>query len=177
MSFADADDGGIFRSDDGGENWQRTNDDRGWRQRAWYYTHIYADTLSPDTVYVLNTSFGKSTDGGKSFSRIRVPHGDNHDLWIAPEDNQRMINANDGGANISFNGGGSWSRQDNQPTAQFYHVTTDHQFPYRVYGAQQDNSTVSISSRARPGRREEFHSVGGGESGYIAPHPEDPNID
>lgn len=175
-AIVESDKGGIFRSENGGKRWKRVNEDRGWRQRAWYYTHIFADTQNADTVYVLNTRFGKSTDGGKTFSSIRVPHGDNHDLWIAPNDNQRMVNANDGGANVSFNGGKSWSRQDMQPTAQFYHVITDNQFPYRVYGAQQDNSTLSISSRARPGPRAQFYSVGGGESGYIAPHPDDHNI-
>jgi photosystem II stability/assembly factor-like uncharacterized protein len=172
----EAEKGGLFRSDNGGETFRRVNDDREWQQRAWYYTHIYADTQDADTVYSLNVRFGKSKDGGRTFTYIRVPHSDNHDLWIAPEDNQRMINANDGGANVSFNGGASWSEQNNQPTAQFYHVAVDNQFPYRVYGAQQDNSTVSISSRQRLGRREEFFSVGGGESGYIAPHPENPDI-
>lgn len=172
----EADKGGLFRSEDGGESFRRVNDDREWQQRAWYYTHIYADTQDADTVYSLNVRFGKSKDGGKTFTFIRVPHGDNHDLWIAPEDNQRMINANDGGANVSFNGGASWSEQDNQPTAQFYHVSVDNQFPYRVYGAQQDNSTVSISSRQRLGRREEFYAPGGGESGYVVPHPENPDI-
>ena len=175
-AIVEADKGGIFRSDDGGESFRNVNDDRQWRQRAWYYTHIFADTQDADTVYVLNVQFGKSKDGGKTFSSIRVPHGDNHDLWIAPENNRRMIESNDGGANISFNGGRSWSRLDNQPTAQFYHVITDNSFPYRVLGAQQDNSTVSISSRARLGWREDFHAVGGGESGYIAPHPDNPDI-
>ena len=176
-AIVEAQDGGIFRSEDGGESWRRVNEDRRWRQRAWYYTHIYADTQSADTVYVLNTALAKSTDGGKSFSSIRVPHGDNHDLWIAPENNQRMVNANDGGANVTFNGGASWSRQDNQPTAQFYHVTTDNQFPYRVYGAQQDSSTASISSRNRPGNwQRDFFSVGGGESGYIAVRPDNPAV-
>ncbi|RME36271.1 MAG: glycosyl hydrolase [Planctomycetota bacterium] len=175
-ALVEAEKGGLFRSDDGGKTFRLVNNDREWRQRAWYYTHVFADPQDADTVYVLNVRFGKSTDGGKTFRFIRVPHGDNHDLWIAPEDNRRMINGNDGGANITFNGGVSWSRQDNQPTAQFYHVTTDTQFPYRVYGAQQDNSTVSISSRALLGWREEFYSVGGGESGYIAPDPRDPQI-
>ena len=175
-AIVEAEEGGIFRSEDGGKKWRKINEDRRWRQRAWYYTHIYADTQDADRVYVLNTALARSTDGGKSFTTIGVPHADNHDLWIAPEDNQRMINANDGGSNVTFNGGASWSRQDNQPTAQFYHVATDNQFPYRVYGAQQDNSTVSISSRASADRRPDFYSVGGGESGYIAPHPKDHNI-
>ncbi|MCH7791859.1 MAG: glycosyl hydrolase [Planctomycetes bacterium] len=174
-AIVEADDGGVFRSDDAGQSWTRTNDDRALRQRAWYYTHIYADTQHADTVYVLNVRFHKSTDGGRTFSTIRVPHGDNHDLWIAPENNQRIVNSNDGGANVSFDGGQTWSRQDNQPTSQFYHVITDNSFPYRVLGAQQDNSTVSISSQNRPGR-DDFHPVGGGESGYIAPRPDDPDI-
>ncbi len=175
-AIVEAEDGGVFRSDDLGESWQRVNSEAKLRQRAWYYTHIYADSHEPDTVYVLNVRFHKSIDGGRSFSAIRVPHGDNHDLWIDPADNQRMIEGNDGGANVSFDGGQTWSRQDNQPTAQFYHVTTDNQFPYRVYGAQQDNSTASISSQNRLGGRDRFYAVGGGESGYIAVHPDDSNI-
>ncbi len=176
-AMVEAEDGGVFRSSNGGDSWRRVNDDRSLRQRAWYYTHIYADTQDPDTCYVMNVGFHKSTDGGETFGRIRVPHSDNHDLWIAPEDNLRMINANDGGANVSFNGGNTWSTQTNQPTAQFYHVTVDNNFPYRVYGAQQDNSTASVSSRGNPLRWErDFYSVGGGESGYIAVHPENPDI-
>ncbi len=180
-AIVEARDGGVFRSDDGGDSWRRTSADPNLRQRAWYYTHIYADPQEENTVYVLNVRFHKSTDGGRTFREtIRVPHGDNHDLWIAPEDNRRMIEANDGGACVSFDGGRSWSTESNQPTAQFYHVTTDTQFPYRVYGAQQDNSTVSISSQNRPGgffrRGEDFYAVGGGESGYIAVRPDDPDI-
>jgi len=174
-AIVEAEDGGVFRSDDGGDSWRRVNDDRSLRQRAWYYTHIYADPQDAETVYVMNVGFHKSIDGGRTFSTIRVPHGDNHDLWIDSNDNQRMVNANDGGANVSFNGGDAWSRQDNQPTAQFYHVIADNSFPYRVLGAQQDNSTVSISHTARPGRGD-FHPVGGGESGYIAPRHDDPDI-
>jgi photosystem II stability/assembly factor-like uncharacterized protein len=174
-AMVEADDGGVFRSENGGDSFRRVNDDRNLRQRAWYYTHIYADTEEADTCYVMNVGFHKSTDGGETFSRIRVPHSDNHDLWIDPHNNQRMINCNDGGANVSFDGGQTWSRQDNQPTAQFYHVTTDNSFPYKVYGAQQDNSTLAMSSQARPSTRE-YHSVGGGESGYIAVRPDNPNI-
>jgi photosystem II stability/assembly factor-like uncharacterized protein len=177
-AIIEAEDGGVFRSDDAGRTWRRTNDDRRLRQRAWYYTHIYADPKNAESVYVLNVGFFRSLDGGKTFSTIAVPHGDNHDLWIAPEDPRRMINANDGGANVSLDGGASWSRQDNQPTAQFYHVITDDRFPYHVYGAQQDNSTVAIASRNRGAGlgATDFHEVGGCESGYIAPKPGDPSV-
>jgi photosystem II stability/assembly factor-like uncharacterized protein len=170
-AIIEAEDGGVFRSDDSGRSWRKVNDERRLRQRAWYYTHIYADPLNPESVYVLNTGFYRSLDGGRAYNPIRVPHGDNHDLWIAPDDPKRMINANDGGANVSFDGGFTWSRQDNQPTAQFYHVIADDEFPYKVYGAQQDNSTVAIRSRtAGPGIGErDWWPVGGCESGYIAP--------
>lgn len=176
-AIIEAEDGGIFRSDNGGKTWTKVNESRNLRQRAWYYTRIYADPQNADSVYVLNTGFYRSNDGGRTFSNIGVPHGDNHDLWIAPNDPQRMIEANDGGANVSFNGGRTWSEQD-QPTAQFYRVALDDDFPYNIYGAQQDNSTVSIRSRT-----EDFgiganawHDVGGGESGWIAPKPGDSNI-
>jgi photosystem II stability/assembly factor-like uncharacterized protein len=177
-AIVEAEEGGVFRSDDGGKTWRRLNEDRRLRQRAWYYSHIYADPKDPETVYVLNVQFLKSVDGGKSFDRtISVPHGDNHDLWIDPHNPLRMINANDGGANVTYNGGLSWTDQD-QATAQFYHVTVDNQFPYHVYGAQQDNSTVGMASRTtglgidRP----DWYPVGGCESGYIAVRPDDPNI-
>ncbi|RMD91716.1 MAG: glycosyl hydrolase, partial [Calditrichaeota bacterium] len=177
-AIIEAKDGGVFRSDDGGESWRRVNSERKLRQRAWYYTHIYADPLEPETVYVLNVQFHKSVDGGRTYKTIRTPHGDNHDLWIDPHNNKRMIEGNDGGAIVTYNGGETWTNEDNQPTAQFYHVITDNQFPYRVYGAQQDNSTVSIASRTTGFGigRTDWYSVGGGESGYIAPNPADPNI-
>ena len=176
-ALVEADKGGVFRSDDGGDSWRKVNSDRSLRQRAWYYTHIYADPQEADTVYVLNVGMHKSTDGGSEFGRVRTPHGDNHDLWIAPEDNQRMIEGNDGGANVTFDAGRTWSTQTNQPTAQFYHVTTDTNYPYRLYGAQQDNSTISVSSRARPQRWQgDAYDVGGGESGYIAVRPDNPDI-
>jgi photosystem II stability/assembly factor-like uncharacterized protein len=169
--------GGIFRSDDGGDDWTLVNGDRQYRQRAFYYTHVFADPHSPDGVYVLNTGMYHSNDGGKSFRPIRVPHGDNHGLWIDPGDPSRMIESNDGGANVSTNGGASWTTQANQPTAQFYHAITDNRFPYWVYGAQQDNSSVGIASAARGGiGRPSWYPVGGGESGYIAPDPRDPEI-
>ena len=176
-AIIEAEDGGVFRSDNGGRTWTRLNEERRLRQRAWYYTRIYADTQSADTVYVLNTGFYKSTDGGRTYTNISVPHGDNHDLWIAPGDAQRMIEANDGGANVSVNGGRTWTEQD-QATAQFYRVTTDNDFPYHIYGAQQDNSTVRIASRTDDFGidRTDWHAVGGGESGWIAPSPKDSNI-
>ena len=171
-------DGGVFRSEDGGKTWARQSGDRNLRQRAWYYTRIVADPRDPDASYVLNVGFHKSTDGGKTWTQIGTPHGDNHDLWIAPDDPLRMIEANDGGANVSFDGGKSWSPQNNQPTAQFYRVTTDDEFPYRVYGAQQDNSTLRIRSRTRGfaiGERD-WEVSAGGESGWLAPDPRNPEI-
>lgn len=164
--------GGLYRSDNAGQSWQKTNGERRFLQRAWYYIHVYADPKDAETVYVLNTGFSKSNDGGRTFQSYRVPHGDNHDLWINPLDPKKMINANDGGANVSFNGGLSWSGQMNQPTAEIYRITADTRFPYRVYGAQQDNSTASVSSRD-PG---DFYDVGGGESGHIAVDPHNPDI-
>lgn len=178
-AIIEAETGGVFRSTDGGDSWKRVNEERKLRQRAWYYSRIHADPQQADTVYVLNVQFHKSVDGGKSFRKIDVPHVDNHGLWIDPRDNQRMVEGNDGGANVSFDGGETWSRQDNQPTAQFYRVTTDNSFPYRVLGAQQDNSTVSIAHTTTPRRwrwGNYHHAVGGGESGYIASRPDDPNI-
>ena len=173
-AIVEAEDGGVFRSDNGGQTWTKTNEQRNLRQRAWYYTRIYADPKSADTVYVLNTGFYRSNDGGRTFTGIGVPHGDNHDLWIAPDDPQRMIESNDGGANVSFNGGRSWSEQD-QATAQFYRVALDNDFPYHIYGAQQDNSTVRIASRTTEGgiTERDWFDVGGGESGWIAPSPKD----
>ncbi len=176
-AIVEAEDGGVFRSDNGGKTWAKTNEQRNLRQRAWYYSRIYADPKNADTVYVLNTGFYRSNDGGRTFSGIGVPHGDNHDLWIAPEDPNRMIESNDGGANVSFNGGKSWSEQD-QPTAQFYRVALDNDFPYHIYGAQQDNSTVRIASRTTEFgiTTSDWFDVGGGESGWIAPSPKDSEI-
>jgi photosystem II stability/assembly factor-like uncharacterized protein len=176
-ALVEAEDGGVFRSDNGGQTWTRVNEERRLRQRAWYYTRIYADPKSADTVYVLNTGFYRSNDGGRTYTGISVPHGDNHDLWLAPDDPNRMIESNDGGANVSFNGGRSWTEQD-QPTAQFYRVALDNDFPYNVYGAQQDNSTVRIASRTTENSIgfSDWYDVGGGESGWIAPSPKDPQI-
>ena len=175
-AIIEADSGGVFRSSDGGATWTRTNSDRRLRQRAWYYTRIFADPKDEHSIYVLNTGMYRSTDNGKTFRNIQVPHGDNHDLWIAPNDPQRMIESNDGGANVSFNGGKSWTEQD-QATAQFYHVVTTNHFPYRVCGAQQDNSTLCGPSRKSGGISiEDWYDVGGGESGYIAVRPDTPDV-
>jgi photosystem II stability/assembly factor-like uncharacterized protein len=176
-AIVEAEDGGVFRSDNGGTTWTKVNEERRLRQRAWYYTRIYADPKNADTVYVLNTGFYRSNDGGRTYTSISVPHGDNHDLWIAPDDPNRMIESNDGGSNVSYNGGRSWTEQD-QPTAQFYRVALDNDFPYNVYGAQQDNSTVRIASRTTEGGigTSDWYDVGGGESGWIAPSPKDSNI-
>jgi photosystem II stability/assembly factor-like uncharacterized protein len=174
----EAAEGGVFRSRDGGESWERTSESRDLRQRAWYYTRIFADPKDEDTVYVVNVRFHKSKDGGKSFSSISTPHGDNHDLWIAPDDPLRMIESNDGGANVSTDGGRSWTGQGNQPTAQFYRVTTDNSFPYRILGAQQDNSAVRIRHRASGGgiSDDDWEETAGGESGHIVAKPDDPDV-
>jgi photosystem II stability/assembly factor-like uncharacterized protein len=174
----EAEKGGIYRSDDAGDSWHVTTDDHRFRQRAWYYSHIFADPKSEDTVYILNTGAYRSNDGGKTFSSIHAPHGDNHALWIDPTNPRRLINGNDGGATVSTDNGDTWTTIYNQPTAQFYHVTTDNRFPYYIYGAQQDNSTIAIASASAEGAidRPDWYAVGGGESGYIAPDPTDPEI-
>jgi len=171
-------DGGLYRSDDGGDSWRQVNGSHSLTQRPWYYMHVIADPQDADTVYVADVEFFKSTDGGRNFNKVHVPHGDNHGLWIDPKNNQRMIASNDGGATVSLNGGKSWTREDNQPTGQFYHVITDTRTPYYVYGSQQDNSSVAIASRSDDGAigRDDWYAVGGGEAGYIAPYPMDPNI-
>jgi photosystem II stability/assembly factor-like uncharacterized protein len=173
-----AKDGGVYRSDDGGETWQLVNPSHSLTQRPWYYMHIIADPQDSDTVYVMNVDAYRSTDGGRTFNKVKVPHGDNHGLWIDPLNNKRMIASNDGGVTVTLDGGKTWSRQDNQPTAQFYHVITDNRTPYYMYGAQQDNSTVAIASRSDEGaiERPDWYPVGGGEAGYIAPYPPDPLI-
>jgi photosystem II stability/assembly factor-like uncharacterized protein len=175
-AIVEAEEGGVFVSDDAGQTWQRINNDRRLRQRAFYYTRIYADPKSRDTLYVLNTGLYRSTDGGKTFTALKAPHGDHHDLWIAPDDPKRMINSNDGGGNVSINGGETWTGQG-YPTAQLYHVATTRDFPYHVCGAQQDNSTICVPSDGGRGRQVQVaYAVGGGESGYIAPHPKNPNL-
>jgi len=177
-AIVEAEEGGVFRSKDGGETWKRTSKDRNLRQRAWYYTRIYADPQSEEGVYVPNVRFHRSRDGGKTFETIDTPHGDHHDLWISRANPERMIHGSDGGASVSLSGGKSWSPQNNQPTAQIYRVTTDDRSPYRIYGAQQDNSSLRVRHRSDGssiGFRD-WEPTAGGESGYIVPDPQDPDI-
>ena len=175
-TVVEAEDGAVFRSDDWGDHWTRLSEEPLLRTRPWYYMHITADTTDADMVYVQNYSTWRSIDAGATFSSMPTPHGDEHAIWIDPNDNQRMIDGHDGGACISFDGGGTWSSIYNQPTAQLYHVTTDDQFPYRVYGSQQDNTAISIPSRTLDGAIHEktWYAPGGGESGYIAIKPDEP---
>ena len=169
---------GVYRSDDAGKSWKQVNKDRVTVARSWYYMEVFADTQDENTVYVLNAPALKSIDGGKTFQTLPTPHGDNHHLWIHPENNQIMINSNDGGANVSLNGGRSWSSQQNQPTAQFYRVIADAQIPYHVYGGQQDNSAIGIKSRTYDGGIDwkDWYSVAGCESAFLAFHPKNPSI-
>jgi len=168
--------GGVYRSDDAGKTWKQVNGDRVNIARSWYYMEIFADPKNENVVYVLNAPVMKSIDGGKSFKNVRVPHGDNHHLWINPNDNNNLINSNDGGANISFNGGKSWSTQQNQSTAQFYRVITDNLVPYNVYGGQQDNSAIAIASRTNDGGIgwKDWYPVAGHESAFLAFDPDNP---
>jgi len=177
-AIVEANEGGVFRSKDGGETWTKTSDSRDLRQRAWYYTRIYADPKDEDAVYVVNVRFHKSKDGGKTWSQISTPHGDNHDLWIDPNDPLRMVEANDGGACATVDGGESWTSLENQPTAQFYRVSTDTDFPYRILGAQQDNSALRIRHRTTGGAigPRDWDVTAGGESGYIVADPSNPDI-
>ncbi|WP_412069312.1 glycosyl hydrolase [Rubrivirga sp. IMCC43871] len=170
--------GGLFRSDDGGETWTLVSTDRNLRQRAWYFTRLGADSEDPDKVWVLNVQLWVSTDGGRTFESVDTPHADHHDIWIAPEDGDRIVIADDGGAQVTFDGGDTWSTYLNQPTAQFYRVTTDSHFPYRIYGGQQDNSTIRIAHRSTGGAitERDWEPSAGGESGWLAPHPDDPDI-
>jgi photosystem II stability/assembly factor-like uncharacterized protein len=174
----EADDGGVFRSDDAGQTWTKTSEDRNLRQRAWYYTRIYAHPKNLDEVWIVNVGLMRSGDGGKTFQSVATPHGDHHDLWFDPAEPARMIVGDDGGAQVSMNAGGHWTTYHNQPTAQFYRVITDSHFPYRVLGAQQDNSTVRILSRGDGGGIDErdWEPTAGGESGWIAVDPKDPDI-
>lgn len=176
---AEGDQGGVYRSNDAGKSWKQASKDRNTVARAWYYIEIYADTKDPETVYILNSPLLKSIDGGKTFQSLPIAHVDQHDLWINPENPSNLALANDGGSCISFNGGKSWSTQNNQPTAQFYRVITDDQFPYRIYGGQQDNSTVSIASKTIYGgiTEADWYAVAGGESAFLAfNNPENPRI-
>ncbi|HEV7515632.1 MAG TPA: glycosyl hydrolase, partial [Thermoanaerobaculia bacterium] len=177
-AIVEAEDGGVFRSKDGGETWQKASGEGDLRQRAWYYSRIFADPKDEEAVYVPNVQFHKSKDGGKSWTTIRPPHGDNHDLWIAPDDPLRMIESNDGGACVTTDGGNSWSTEDNQPTAQFYRVSTDTAVPYRLLGAQQDNSALRIRHRSDGSGigRGDWDVTAGGESGYILADPKDPDV-
>ena len=177
-AMIEAKDGGLYRSDDAGGHWARVNDDGRLRQRAWYFSKIYADPKSVDTVYALNTGMLRSTDGGKSFNLVPATHGDHHALWIDPTNPRTLINSNDGGASVSLDGGATWSTQNNQPTGQFYHVATDMRFPYWVYGAQQDNSNLTVASFDDQGviGPKDWHEAGGGESGFVVPDPRDANI-
>ena len=177
-AIVEAEDGALLRSDDGGATWERTSEDSVVRQRPFYHHHIFADPQSPETVWLLATNAYRSNDGGRTFSIVPTPHSDNHDLWIDPRDPQRMIEGSDGGATVSFNGGASWSTILNQPTSQFYHVTTDTRFPYRVYGTQQDNSAISVPSRSSKGAIiwQDCYPVGSSESGYIVVSPDNPDV-
>ncbi|HEV2719404.1 MAG TPA: glycosyl hydrolase, partial [Thermoanaerobaculia bacterium] len=170
-AIVEAKDGGVYRSRDGGDTWIKTSGESDLRQRAWYYTRIYADPRDEETSYVVNVGFHRSKDGGKTWTSIRPPHGDNHDLWIAPNNPNRMIEANDGGATISTDGAATWTTVDNQPTAQIYRVSTDTDFPYRLLGAQQDNSALRIRVNGTG-----FEPTAGGESGYIIADPTNPDI-
>ena len=177
-AIIEAREGGLFSSDDGGEHWRLVSNDGRFRQRAWYFSKVYADPRSVDTVYLLNTGLFRSTDGGRTFNLLPAPHGDHHGLWIDRDNPLRLIDANDGGACISIDGGKTWSTLNNQPTAQFYHVAVDNAFPYHIYGAQQDNSNVAIASRTDEGTigRQDWYSAGGGECGFVVPDPRDPAI-
>ncbi len=177
-ALVEAEERGLYRSDDGGDTWRLVSDDRALLQRPWYYSHVFADPSGDDALWVLNLRAWRSTDGGSSFREVPTPHGDNHDLWIDPSDPTRMIEGNDGGACVSLNGGAAWSTIYNQPTAQFYRMTADDRTPYRVYATQQDNTAISVPSRADRGAitTADTYEVGSSESGWVAVHPEDPDI-
>lgn len=165
--------GGVYRSENGGKSWTKVNEDRALRQRAWYYSRIYTDTKDDNTLYVLNVDYHKSTDGGKRFKGLDTPHGDHHDLWVAPENPARMIIGDDGGAQVTNDGGETWTTYHNQPTSQFYRVVTDNHFPYRIYVAQQDNSTLRIAHRTTGSAitDDDWEETAGGESAHIAVDP------
>ena len=177
-ALIEAEEGGLFRSDDGGATWELVTSDDELRVRSWYYTHVFADPQDPETVWALAAKVLKSTDGGRTFAEVGIPHGDQHDLWIDPRNHQRMIEGSDGGACVSFSGGETWSTLYNQPTSSIYHLDTDNQFPYRVYGSQQDNSSISVPSRSYKGAVlwSDCYLVGLSESGHIAVKPDNPDI-
>ena len=169
---------GLYRSDDGGNTWEKQSDDANILQRAWYFSKIYADTKNENIVYALNVGLYRSTDAGKTFKSIPTPHGDHHDLWIDPEDANRMIVGDDGGGQVSFDAGANWSTYQNQPTAQFYRVSTDNHFPYRILAAQQDNSTIRILSASDGGQitTDDWMPTAGAESGYVVADPLNPDV-
>jgi len=177
-ALIEAKDGGLYRTDDGGASWKLINDKGDFRQRAWYYTNVFADPKDPEKVFIMNVNAHKSTDGGKTFKKMPLFHGDAHQLWINPRDTRYIINGNDGGAGISVNGGETWTEEMNQPTAQIYHISVDNEVPYNIYGAQQDNTTIAIASAnvRGPISTQNWQSVGGGESGYVVADPKDSNI-
>ena len=177
-AIVEAEDGGLFRTDDGGAHWQRVSDAPFLRTRAWYYCHLIADPRDADTVWGLDYAVWKSTDGGRNFTQYPSQHGDEHALWINPQNTQIMIKGDDGGACVTYTGGASWSTLYNQPTAQLYHVTADDRFPYRVYGSQQDNTAISVPSMSVEGaiHERDWFEPGGGESGYIGVKHDDPDL-
>jgi photosystem II stability/assembly factor-like uncharacterized protein len=177
-AMVEAEAGGLYRSDDGGESWRLVSSARGPRSRPWYYSHVFAHPTEANTCYVLAAGYFKSIDGGKTLERILTPHGDHHDLWIDPARPERQIHGADGGPSITFDGGKTWSSIHNLATAELYHVTTDNRYPYRVYGAQQDNTTICVPSASHyPAlTKREWYEVGGAESGYIAVRPDNPDI-
>ena len=177
-SIVENENGGLYTSDNAGESWSLVSNDNNIRQRAWYYTKVFVDPKNENLVYAPNVGFMRSRDGGKTFQSVRTPHGDHHDLWIDPENGNRMIVADDGGAQVSFDGGENWSTYMNQPTAQIYRVSTDNSFPYKILGAQQDNSTIRISSRSRSAAitANDWQSTAGSESGYVVADPLNPDI-
>ena len=170
----EADEGGVYRSDDEGKSFFLVNKDRKLRNRAFYYTHIFADPVDENTVYCLDARGWKSIDSGKTFERFQG--GDTHDLWINPDNNHYMILGDDGGAQTTFNGGRTWSTDETQPFGDFYVVTTDNRFPYRVYGSNQDGPTHSVPSRSWNEVQGTYRIIGGGEQGEVTVHPDDPNI-
>ena len=173
-ALIEAEDGGLYRSDDAGDTWTRINAEHVLWSRAWYFTKVWAHPTDPDTVYIAGNSFWKSTDGGKKFERVPLPGGDNHDLWINPMSPSHMIEGHDQGIVISVNGGETWDKRNNLPIGQFYHVSTDHEFPYTIYGSQQDMGAIGIASRGWGGVLErDWFNVGGddAECGYVWPDP------